>query len=86
VYYATMRAVQATDPSGVEYRFVCDDPYSIFSSQWQSQPAFPTPWTYQVAIGGFYVPTYWRVIVRDRSPNHNQTVSETWLALIRNPP
>jgi hypothetical protein len=87
-YYATMRAVQATDPpdnSGVEYRFVCDD--SRYSSGWQNQPAFATPWTYQVQIGGVYVYTEWYVIVRDQSPNRNQTApSETWPALVRNPP
>jgi hypothetical protein len=99
-YHATMRAVQATDrappgiaPSGVEYKFVCDD--DRFSSgkggdtgpEWRSQPAIPTPWMYDRAIGGFYTNTKWYVIVRDQSPAHNQTGrSETWPAEIRIPP
>lgn len=85
-YKATMRAVQATDPSGVEYRFVCND--SRFSSGWQSQPAIAEPWTYQVPIGGVYVVTKWYVIVRDQSPNYNETdpSSPTWPAEIREPP
>jgi hypothetical protein len=86
IYYATMRAVQAVDPSGVEYKFVCSND-SRFSSQWQSQPAYPTPWTYTVALGGQYVYTEWYVIVRDQSPSRNQTApSETWPALVRVPP
>ena len=79
-----MRAVQAFDPSGVEYKFVCDD--DRYSSEWQSQPAFATPWTYSVPIGGFYVDTEWYVIVRDQSPNHNSTQSETLSAVERTPP
>jgi hypothetical protein len=81
-YYATMTAVQAVDPSGVEYKFVCKND-SRFSSQWQSQPAFATPWTYTVLLGGSHVYTEWYVIVRDQSPNHNQTLpSPTLPALL----
>jgi hypothetical protein len=81
-YYATMTAVQAVDPSGVEYKFVCTND-SRFSSQWQSQPAFATPWTYTVLLGGSHVYTEWYVIVRDRSPNRNQTLpSPTLPALL----
>jgi hypothetical protein len=82
-YYATMRAVQATDPpdnSGVEYMFVCDyDPR--FSSQWQTSP------TYTRQLGGWNVYTTWYVIVRDQSPNHNETgKSEIVWAEERPPP
>ena len=76
-YYATMTAVQAVDPSGVEYKFVCvrDDPG--FSSPWQTSP------TYTRLLGGSHVYTEWYVIVRDQSPNRNQTLpSPTLPALL----
>jgi len=65
-YWAEMTAEEATDPSGVEYRFVCEND-DRFSSGWQSSR------TYSVQIGqqGYLVRFY--VVARDKSPSHNQT-------------
>jgi hypothetical protein len=65
-WWAEMTAEEATDPSGVEYRFVCEND-DRFGSGWQSGR------TYSVQIGqkAYYVRFY--VVARDKSANHNQT-------------
>jgi hypothetical protein len=79
-YWAEMKAAEATDESGVEYRFVCSD--GNFSSggtgddgpRWRNESNVDgDPREYKVRIGqqSYYVTFY--VIARDRSPNQNAT-------------
>jgi len=64
--YATMTAVVATDPSGVEYRFICTTTPG-FSSGWQSSP------TYTILVGALGRAEAFYVIARDLSPIQNET-------------
>jgi len=83
-YWAEMTAMTATDASGVEYKFICDD--SDFSSGGPSDQLYGEgvewrnvdnvagdPRVYRVKIGGAMVGVSFKVLVRDRSPNHNTT-------------
>jgi hypothetical protein len=82
-YYATMRAAEATDASGVEYKFVdtFDGRFSSKNPEWRSDR------TYTVVLGGSGTTSKWVVYVRDLSPNHNTTgPSEEVSAEIRPPP
>jgi hypothetical protein len=83
-YWAEMTAMTATDASGVEYKFICDDPG--FTSGGPSDQAngegvewrnvdnvAGDPRVYRVLIGGVGYSASFKVLVRDRSPNQNTT-------------
>jgi hypothetical protein len=81
-YGATMTAAEATDESGVEYKFVCSD--SDFSSggkgdsgpEWRnSDNVSGDPKIYTVKMGqkAYVLGETFRVKARDRSPSHNTT-------------
>jgi len=78
LYYAQMTAVVATDPSGVQYRFICTT-NSGFSSPWQPSPTY----TKFVGAGGQALMFY--VIARDLSPNQNTTGPSSTVAAIPRP-
>ena len=65
-YYAQMTAVVATDPSGVQYNFICTT-VPGHSSGWQPSNTY----TKHVGFPGQALMFY--VIARDLSPNQNET-------------
>ena len=65
-YYAEMTAVVATDPSGVQYNFICTTEPGL-SSGWQSSNTY----TKFVGFPGQALEFY--VIARDLSPIQNET-------------
>jgi subtilisin family serine protease len=81
-WYHYMRAVEAADDSGVEYKFVCVD-FPSLSSGWQNEdnvadivdpdftPRLPNEYWVPVYVSSAYYDYY--ILVRDRSPNQNQT-------------
>lgn len=81
-WYHYMRAAEANDENGVEYNFVCVT-FPSLSSGWQNEdnvagivdPDFsvrlPNEYWVPVYVGSAYYEYY--IIVRDRSPNQNQT-------------
>ncbi len=81
-WYHYMRAAEAQDPSGVEYRFVCVS-FPSLSSGWQNvdnvagivdpdfTPRLPNEYWVPVYVSTAYYEYY--ILVRDRSPNQNQT-------------
>ncbi|MEJ5258791.1 MAG: S8 family serine peptidase [Anaerohalosphaeraceae bacterium] len=81
-WYHYMRAAEAQDPSGVEYRFVCVT-FPSLSSGWQNvdnvagivdpdfTPRLPNEYWVPVYVSTAYYDYY--ILVRDRSPNQNQT-------------
>jgi hypothetical protein len=80
-WYHYMRAVEAADDSGVEYKFVCVS-FSSLSSGWQNEesvadivdPDFTPrlPNEYWVPVYTSSAPYEYYILVRDRSPNQNQ--------------
>ena len=80
-WYHYMRAVEAADESGVEYKFVCVS-FSSLSSGWQNEesvadivdPDFTPrlPNEYWVPVYTSSAPYEYYILVRDRSPNQNQ--------------
>ncbi len=82
VWYHYMRAVEADDDSGVEYRFVCVT-FPSLSSGWQNEDnvvgvidpdgteRLPNEYWAPVYVSSAYYDYY--ILVRDRSPNQNQT-------------
>jgi len=94
-YWAVMRAIQATDENGVEYKFVCVDNGDFTSGgpadqaygdgvEWRNEDNVPgDPLAYEVPIAMHVFVYRWVVIARDRSPSHNTTdpSSPPWPAL-----
>ncbi len=76
--YATMTAVVATDPSGVEYRFICTTVGGL-SSGWQSSN------TYLKFVGAAGQALRFTIKTRDTSPNQNTTGPSSPVAAIPRP-
>jgi len=83
-YWAVMKALDATDDSGVEYKFFCstENDYNSGGSgdpggpEWRNVDNVPLgedPSVYKVLLGPKSYSASFYVIVRDRSPNHNDT-------------
>jgi len=72
-WWVVMTAGEATDPSGVEYKFVCTSE-SGFSSGWQDTDKLGLNGRYyEVRIGGQHVIVDFQVKARDKSQNKNET-------------